>query len=239
MKLSVTIFAVCLSLSSVVASAESVDELIKRGDQCAQSYQEEAAIDFYLSAAKHDPKNAYLQVVISREYRHLMSDAGSKGDKLRYAKIALEHALQAAKLGPTNTEAQLAPAITYGKILPLTDDSGEKLKVSRKIKSAADRAIALDANNDTAWHILGCWHRGFIHGDIPESTFADAAACFRKAIEINPNRLMHQVELGRVYCAMGKKSEAKKLIQCALVMTETEKDDPETKRHGRETLRKL
>jgi hypothetical protein len=28
--------------------------------------------------------------------------------------------------------------------------------------------------------------------------------CFQKAIEINPNRLMHYIELGQTYAQMGK-----------------------------------
>jgi len=136
--------------------------------------------------------------------------------------------------------------------LPLINDSGDKLKISRRIKAAVDRAIALDAKNDTAWHILGRWHRGFaeisgakrllgglVHGDIPKSSYADAATCFRKALKIEPNRLMHYVELGCIYCAMGKNSEAEKHLKRGLAMSETEKDDPETKRHARAVLKSL
>ena len=77
---------------------------------------------------------------------------------------------------------------------------------------------------------------GLVHGNIPESTYENAATCFRKAIELNPQRLMHHIELGCTYCEMGKAAEAKKLIKKGLSMRETEKDDPETKRRGRKVL---
>jgi Flp pilus assembly protein TadD len=61
----------------------------------------------------------------------------------------------------------------------------------------------------------------------------------RRAITINPHRLMHYIELGRIYAQMGRKEEAREFINKGLAMPATEKDDPETKQRGRETLAKL
>ena len=61
----------------------------------------------------------------------------------------------------------------------------------------------------------------------------------REAIALNPNRLMHYVELGRVYAQMGRKDEARRQIGTGLAMPNAEKDDPETKARGRELLEKL
>ena len=61
----------------------------------------------------------------------------------------------------------------------------------------------------------------------------------KKAIALNPKRLMHYIELGRIYAQMGKKEEARQFINKGLAMPDTEKDDPETKQRGRETLAKL
>jgi hypothetical protein len=47
---------------------------------------------------------------------------------------------------------------------------------------------------------------------------------------------MHYVELGRAYAQMGKTAEARRFIQKGLAMPNLEKDDPETKRRGQETL---
>lgn len=63
--------------------------------------------------------------------------------------------------------------------------------------------------------------------------------CFKKAIALNPNRLLHLVELGRTYAMMGKKAEAKKLLEAGLAMPNKEKDDPETKQRGRATLKEI
>ena len=77
------------------------------------------------------------------------------------------------------------------------------------------------------------------YGKIPAATYADAARCFEKAIVLNPNRLMHYIELGRTYAKLKRTDEARKLITKALAMPNTEKDDPETKQFGREILKTL
>ena len=63
---------------------------------------------------------------------------------------------------------------------------------------------------------------------------------FFKAIEINPNRLIHYIELGRIYAQMGRKEEARKIYsRRVLSMPNKEKDDPEMKAIGQQTLQKL
>jgi tetratricopeptide (TPR) repeat protein len=79
----------------------------------------------------------------------------------------------------------------------------------------------------------------FAYGKLPESTYEDAARCFEKAIQLNPNRLMHYIELGRVYAHMGRADDARTFLAKGLAMRDTEKDDPEIKRQGQEVLAKL
>lgn len=78
-----------------------------------------------------------------------------------------------------------------------------------------------------------------IYGSLPKGSNEEAEHAMRKAIELNPNRLMHYIELGRIYAQMGRKDDARQFINKGLAMPDSEKDDPETKQRGRETLQKL
>jgi len=78
-----------------------------------------------------------------------------------------------------------------------------------------------------------------LYGDLPVTSNEAAEKCLLKAIEINPNRLMHYIELGRIYAAMGRKDEAHKFIKKGLAMPNKEKDDPEMREIGQQTLQKL
>ena len=240
-----------LCLSGVAARGEGADALIIKGDQFDQQLQANEALQYYLPANKLEPKNVDILLRISRQYRHLMSDTSPKNEKLRLGYISLEFALRAATLAPNNAEAQLSPAISYGKMLPFMG-SRDQVDASPRIKAGVDRTLQLDPNNDTAWHILGRWNRVLaninlmkrmlakaLYGDLPVTTNEAAENCLLRAIAINPNRLIHYIELGRIYAQMGRKEEARKYILRGLSMPNREKDDPEMKEIGQETLKKL
>lgn len=243
--------ALVLIVSVAAARSESADELIKQGDVHYDRLEASEALKCYLPAEKQDPQNARLLVKIARQYRHLMSDAQSDGEKLRCCATALDYSRRAVKIAPNDPEAQLAVAITYGKILPFLGNK-EKAETSRLIKAAAEKVVKLDPKNDLGWHVLGRWHvvlaevsgvkraiAQVVYGKLPPATNEDAVRCFQKAIALNPNRLMHYIELGRTYANMDRKEEARKYISKGLAMRDTEKDDPETKQKGRELLAKL
>jgi tetratricopeptide (TPR) repeat protein len=233
------------------ARSETADSLIARGDVFDQRMQEKQALQYYLPADKLEPNNVKLLVSIARQYRHLMTDTSSKEEKLRLGYVSLTFAQRAATLAPNNAEAQLSPAISYGKMLPYMG-SKEQVDASPRIKSAVDRTLQLDPKNDTAWHILGRWNRvlaninvvkrllaGALYGNLPVTTNEAAERDLLKAISINPHRLIHYIELGRIYAQMGRKEEARTFIEKGLSMPNAEKDDPEMKEIGRELLKKL
>jgi tetratricopeptide (TPR) repeat protein len=241
-----SLLAVCASLC-----ADSFNDLIMKGDAFDVKLEASEALQYYLPAEKLQPDNVRVLVRIARQYRHLMADATARDEKLRLGRIALDYAQRAAALAPNDSEAQLSIAISYGKMLPLMGIK-EQIEAARRIKETADEAIRLDPHNDLAWHVLGRWHRvlsdvslvkrgmaSLIYGQLPQTTTEEAVRCFEKAIEINPNRLMHYVELGRAYAQMGRTAEARQFIEKGLAMPDMEKDDPETKRRGRETLARL
>jgi tetratricopeptide (TPR) repeat protein len=244
--------ATALLLTCAASRAQSAaDELIKKGDICDVKLQATEALKYYLPAEKLEPKNARLFVCISRQYRHLMTDAATRDEKLILGGIALTYAQRARALAPNDAEAQLAVAITYGKMLPF-QGTKDQVAASPRIKEAADKALKLDPRNDTAWHILGRWQRvlagmnpikralaPLFYGKLPTGTNEAAVACFQKAIEINPNRLMHYIELGIAYAQMGRPDDARRFIAKGLAMPDVEKDDPGTKQRGREVLAKL
>jgi tetratricopeptide (TPR) repeat protein len=240
-----------LLLTSLMIRAGPADDLIKKGDDLDLKLRASEALDFYLAAERLEPKNASLLLRIARQYRHLMADATAREEKLRLGGIGLDYALRAASLAPDDSEAQLSPAISYGKMVPL-QGMKEQIESAHRIKDAADKAIKLDPHNDLAWDVLGRWNKvladvnglkralgSLIYGELPTGSNAEAVLCFQKAIEINPNRLMHYIELGQTYAQMGKAADARRLIAKGLSMPDVEKDDPEIKRHGRETLAKL
>ncbi len=243
--------ALALLCAAGALRAESVDELLRKGDAYDQKLQPSEALKCYLPADKADADNVRILTRIARQYRHLMQDAKSKDEKLRLGKLSLVYAQRAAALAPNDCEAQLSPAISYGKMLPIMS-AKEQVDASPRIKAAVDRALAIDPRNDSAWHILGRWNRvladiggvkralaGALYGKLPVGSLPEAERCLNKAIAIDPTRLMHYIELGRIYAQEGRKDDARRMLNKGLSMPNVEKDDPEMKVLGREALAKL
>lgn len=230
---------------------QSAADLMARGDTADSKFMADEALESYLPAEKLEPTNVRILLRIARQYRHLMADAKSSDEKLRFGAIALDYGKKAAALAPADSEAQLSPAITYGKMSPYQGKK-EQVAAASLIKVAVDRAIKLDPRNDDAWHVLGRWHQGLanvgsfkravggkLYGTLPEGSNAESIACFEKAIAINPKRLRHHIEEGLTYAQMGDEANARRCIQKGLAMTNTEKDDTEVKTRGRLALEQL
>ena len=181
-----------LEMSAANAYGQSVDELLKKGEVFDERFEAGEALKYYFRAEKLEPKDVRILVCIARQYRHLMADAKSKEEKLKLGRVALGYGQRAATLAPNDAEAQLSVAITYGKMMSLMGTK-EQVDASPRIKSALDKTLRLDARNDTAWHILGRWHRtlaeiggvkralaGAIYGSLPKGSNQEAAGCLEK-----------------------------------------------------------
>ena len=251
--LSVKAFALCFSLLMPCKASlgDPVDDLIKQGDVFDEKFEPAEALDSYLSAEKLAPDNVVLLLRIARQYRHLMQDETKVETKKKLGGIARDYAERAVKAAPDEAEAHLSVAITHAKMVPILSTK-EKMEASRMVKTAVDKAISLDPKKDQAWHILGCWHQRLadvgmvkralamvVYGGLPAATNEDSVKCLQKAIELNPDSLIHYIELGRTYAQMGKVEEARQFIEKGLAMPDKAKDDAEVKGFGRETLKNL
>lgn len=243
------IWAVALAAAFRPISAEdAADALVERAAALDRSLQAGQALLLYQQAEALEPKRREILTGIARQYRHLMADAPSDKEKARLIGQALVYSRRAVALAPDSADAHLALAITYGK-RTLLESSGEKVKTSPLLKAELDRVLQLDPHNDTAWHLLGRWYGGYaeltpvrrtmgelLYGKLPVATQAQAAECLEKALAENPKRLMHYIELGRIYALMGRTDKARKLLKKGLSMPNREKDDPVYKERGNEAL---
>lgn len=240
-----------ISMLTLTLRADEAVDLIAKGDAADVKFLPEEALTHYLPAEKLRPNDADLLVKIARQYIYRMGELGSVEAKLASGKKGLDYAERAVKADPKNSDAHLAISICLGKITQLQGNR-EKVVASKRIKEEAEKAVKLDPKNDYAWHLLGRWHQALagmnsvvralvklIYGELPPASNEVALDCFKTAVKLRPDRLIHHIELGRTYAQMGKTEDARKALNKGLAMPNTEKDDPESKRRGREALAKL
>lgn len=238
-------------LLCAAAARADFDELVRQGDGHDARFQPEEALRCYLPAEKIRPDEPGLLVKIARQHVYRMDGQPTQAARLEACRAALSYAERAVKVAPQRCDSHLALAICLGKMTPLLG-SRQAVEASRRIKSAAETAVKLDPRNDFAWHMLGRWHQELaqvggvtralalvVYGGLPTASLEEARACFEKAAALQPRRLIHAVELGRTHALMGRPQEARRWIERGLALPDRDKDDPETRRRGQETLRQL
>jgi tetratricopeptide (TPR) repeat protein len=247
------LLAVCCYLGICYFShAQTAKELISQGDAFDAKGQTTQALGAYLQASELKPAQpAGLWVKIAKQQGESMCDAGSSEAKIERGKQALASAEKALAADPKLAEAHLAMAVCYGRLLSLVP-AKTKVEYSRLVKSYAETAIKLDPKSDLAWHMLGRWHQAcadlggvtrgivkMVYGALPDASFDEAIKCFKKAEQLNPQRVCHKIELGLTYLKTGQKDLASVALQNGLALPNRERDDPETKARGKAALSEM
>ncbi len=226
-------------------------KLIRQGDALDAEWKTGEALAVYLEAEKLTPEDPYLLNQIAKQYAESMVDLESEAAQLAAGQKALDYAQRSVTAAPDFAESHLSLAICYGRLLDFAGGR-QKVEYSRKVKEQTEKALALDDSLDYGWHMLGRWHRevvevgpvlrgivALVYGGLPDASLEESAKAFEKAVELNPGRVSHHVELGITYASLDRPEEARELIERGLALPSTEKDDPDTKARGREVLATL
>lgn len=244
------LFAILL-LSCGPLLGQSADALLKQGDALDRAGKTSQALQAYLAANKKQPNQVPTLTKIAKQYGDSMASLSNKAARKRAGQQSLAYSRQALKANPKDSDAHLAVAISLGKMVEFMGNK-EKIQTSRLIKTEAETALKLNPRSDYAHHLLGRWHQniadmGFatraitkvIYGAVPKGSYASALNHFGTARKLQPNRLIHELEYGRVLAMMDRDKEARAVLTRALAKPNREADDAEAKVRARASLKRL
>jgi tetratricopeptide (TPR) repeat protein len=230
------------------AQAQSPDDLLRAGDELDAKNRNQEAVEIFLKADALQPNDAEILRRIAKQYSLLVVSELRSPANRDLARKAVDYGRRAVKSDPGNAIAHLSLAICYGKAAFL-ESARRRIEMSRLIREEADTALRLDPELDYAWHVLGRWNyelanfnaalkflASAIYGKLPDASNERAAECFEKAVALQPDRVIHHVELGRTYLALGRKQAALAELKIGLSLPSREKDDNETKDRARKAL---
>jgi tetratricopeptide (TPR) repeat protein len=239
------------SLYGCLSLAGPLEDLIQKGDRLDAQFKSAEAMAVFLEAEKLAPDHVDVLCRLAKTHDEAMVDTPSRGEQKKLAQNALEYARRAVDIAPNNAKAHLSLAITCGRLAPYLENR-EKIRHSKLVREHAEKALALEPANSYAHHILGAWNYEMasispflravakvVYGGLPPASMQQAEAFFQKAVELDPKKVSHRIELGRTYAALNKKELAREEISKGLSLPVREKDDPNTKLRGRDTLTKL
>jgi len=146
----------------------------------------------------------------------------------------------------------MALCVSAGR-LALFSDNKTKVRLAKEAREAAVTALEMEPGNDLAHHLMGRWHFEMaqinfvvrqliklVYGaSLAPGTFADAVSEYQAAVALNPGKLIHRVELGRVYLKLGRKQDALRELATSVQLDVEDINAQLQKNDAQEMLTKL
>lgn len=215
------------------ASARTLEEAIAAGDQHYAAAHLPDAVRAYTEAVGLAPNSATALCRLARAESELGQT--EKGDDQRRTwGNAVAHARDAVRAEPDSAMPHVRLAVALGR-QALREGPRTRLALSKEIKSEVDRALAIDATQGLAWHVLAMWNvkisslnaferiaANAVLGGVPKGASAqNAEQAFQKAVALEPAYVNHRLEYGRLLRDMHKNEEARRELEKAIALPPT------------------
>ena len=167
--------------------------------------------------------------------------------------LAESHAARAVANNPLGADGHFALALVIGQA-SLTRPAEQRIKRATEIRSEALAAIELDPRHDGAYHILGRWNaeimrlsgfsrfvaRRFLDAGVFKYASWEAAIDnLERAVELDPGRISHHLDLAEVYLDRKRDAEARAELEKVAGLAERDVLDPAYKARAAALLERL
>lgn len=169
-----------------------------------------------------------------------------------YAK-ATSYARRAVSLNPGDAEGHFHLSRALGRTA-LALGPRDRVKYGIEVRDEAMTALRLAPRHPGALHIMGVWHaeimrlsgiartvaRAFLGGQVfGTASWSEAVRYLELAVEIEPARLVHRLDLARIYRDLDRPEEARAAYQAAVAAPPMDPNDAVYRQQATDELRKL
>lgn len=222
------LFFVAVYFISSISFAQSLEELLKEGDNYVAKFENQKALEVYQKADKLFPNNWEIYWRLSRAYVDIGEHLPDKTDKekdaqLEYYKKAFDYADKSVKLAPNQSITYVRRAIASGRIA-LFEGVFSAVGTVKDVKNDCEKAIQLGNGGNyvqaLAHYVLGRTHLkvcekpylvrlplGLGWGDTEK-----AVQLLETANKLRPNFRMFMLELAKAYIEEDEYDKAKDLL---------------------------
>jgi regulator of microtubule dynamics protein 3 len=149
-------------------------------------------------------------------------------------------ARRSAAADSMGSEGHFAVAATVGRA-SLTMGKKERIRRAEVIRDEALRTIELDPDHDGAYHVLGRWNAEILRlsslsrffaksflgaGIFRQASWEAAITNLQRAVELDPARIYHRLELARIYADRKRYQEARDQLGRIQALPDRELLDP-------------
>lgn len=242
-----------LILVHATASAQSVTEQIAMGDSAHTALQPVAALAHYEAAIAADSANADALGKASRTVVDIGEQEADDGRRKALYRKGVDYARRAVAAAPNDAEPHFHLARALGR-LALSVGIRERVRFANEIYDQGMEALRLNPDHPGALHVLGVWNaevmrisgieRFFARNVLGGSRFGEASwdkaiSYMERAVEVDPERLTHQLDLAKIYADRKQNDKARNMFERVIAGEVSDYNDPVYKRDAEAALRKL
>ena len=207
----------------------------------------------YVAAVELEPTNGEALGKASRASVDIGEQVTDGAKRKELFKNGEQYARRAVEASPNDPEVYFHLARALG-LTALSVGVRERIKFATEIRRLALRALTLDANHAGALHVMGVWNaevmrlsgierffaKNVLGGRVfSQASWKDALSYMEKAVAVDPTRLTHHLDLGRIYVDVGDRAKARAQFDFVLSGPQTDSNDPMYKREAEVALKAL
>ncbi|HEU4698297.1 MAG TPA: tetratricopeptide repeat protein [Gemmatimonadales bacterium] len=166
---------------------------------------------------------------------------------------AERYARRAVTANPNGADGHFVLANAIGRA-SLTLGKKERVRRAAEIRNEALKAIDLDPKQDGAYHVLGRWNaeimrlsgvtrffaKSFLGAEIfDKASWESAVSNMEKAVELNPTRIYHRLDLAEIYVDLGRYDDARAQLNRIQSLPVKDVMDPTYKQQAADLLKKI
>lgn len=253
-KLAVLGFATLLiAIPALTADAQSAAAWIARGDTAYDARDATAALGAYQKAIAIDPDNYDALWRAARSQVDLAMGEANADTRNAMYKAAQDESAHAIQVNPAGADGHFISAEALGR-MALTLGARDRVKYAGKVRDQALACLKVEPKHAGCLHVMGVWNaevmrlngftrliaRNFLGGQVfSEASWANARNYLEQAVTNDPRRIVHRLDLAKVYADMGLDSRARTEYQAVVSGELIDYNDPAYKATAAAALKKM
>ena len=244
---------VALAVFAGSAGAQSPSEHMALGDSAYARFKPDEALPHYIAAIGADSSNYEALWKSARSEIDLAEVERDAARRDRFSKSGEALSRRAIRINPQDAEAHFHLARALGR-RALSVGVRDRIKFATEVRAEALESLRYNANHPGALHVLGVWNaevmringvsrflaKNVLGGRVfGEASWDNAVKYMEHAVAVDPDRIVHHLDLAKIYADVGDKAKARAQLELVVRGRRIDFSDPAYQREAQDLLDKM